>query len=307
MIQDGDRWQCGSVNPASVGAAAADGQLSALFAALAERIGSRSAFGWFATATVDADTPEPELDRLAGLAAAAGLAGTLVISRDIVPLLAARPLRGRGVAVVCGTGSGLLAGDGLTTPISVGGCEYLGSDEGSAFGIGLAGLRAAVRGADGRGRPTALGRELTTASASSSGTINELARTLAARPFPKAAVAALAPAVCRCWLGDDPVAGEVIGTALDELVTGVLAARDRAGLVNGTWSAVLSGGVLRGCPEFATALADRITTELGATPRPTVVDDPAGMVLSAAVTHRERFPDSLAGHWAWPRRLETVA
>jgi N-acetylglucosamine kinase-like BadF-type ATPase len=348
MIADGSRWQCGSVNPASVGAATAQRQLGEVFGALADRIGSRPAFGWFATATVDAGTPEPELDRLTALAAAAGLAGTLVISRDIVPLLAARPLGGRGVAVVCGTGSGFLAGDGRTTPVAVGGCEYLGSDEGSAFGIGLAGLRAAVRGADGRGRPTVLGRELAmafasssrtdteratastslngtgaeiatdstwfsdaggqpaTASASFSGTITELARALAGRPFPKAAVAALAPAVCRCWLDGDPAASEVIGAALDELVTGVRAARDRAGLTDGPWSAVLSGGVLRGCPEFATALADRITAELGATPRPTVVDDPAGMVLSAAVTHRDRFPDTLAGHWAWPRRLETV-
>ncbi|MCX5206147.1 hypothetical protein OG897_32665 [Streptomyces sp. NBC_00237] len=306
MIADGSRWQYGSVNPASVGAATAQRQLGEVFGALADRIGSRPVFGWFATATVDAGTPEPELDRLTALAAAAGLAGTLVISRDIVPLLAAQPLGGRGVAVVCGTGSGFLAGDGRTTPVAVGGCEYLGSDEGSAFGIGLAGLRAAVRGADGRGRPTVLGRELALAFASFSGTITELARELAGRPFPKAAVAALAPAVCRCWLDGDQAAGEVIGAALDELVTGVRAARDRAGLTDGPWSAVLSGGVLRGCPEFATALADRITAELGATSRPTVVDDPAGAVLSAAVTHRGRFPETLAGHWAWPRRLETV-
>jgi N-acetylglucosamine kinase-like BadF-type ATPase len=245
---------------------------------------------------VDAGTPEPELDRLAGLAAEGGLAGTLVISRDIVPLLAADPLRGRGVAVVCGTGSGFLAGDGRRAPVSVGGCEYLGSDEGGAFDIGLLGLRAAVRGADGRGPATALGREL-----AAGGAITELARRLAARPFPKAAVAALAPAVCRCWLAGDPVAGAVIDTALDDLVAGVRAARDRAGLDGGTWSAVLSGGVVRGCPEFAAALADRLTA-LGATTRPTVVDDPAGMVLAAATTHRDAFPHNLAG-WAWPREL----
>jgi N-acetylglucosamine kinase-like BadF-type ATPase len=327
-ILGGGGWQCGSVNPASVGAAAAEARLGALFGALADRIGARSAFGWFASAAVDADTPEPELDRLAGLAGAAGLTGTLVISRDIVPLLAAQPLCGRGVAVVCGTGSGFLAGDGLAAPVSVGGCEYLGSDEGSAFDIGASGLRAAVRGADGRGPPTALGRELLGPSVPAGGTVSGMARALAARSFPKAAVAALAPAVCRCWLEGDQVAGEVIGGALDELVSGVRAARDRAGLgpvsrisvnssaprgsgrqgpADGSWSAVLSGGVVRGCPEFGAALAERITTELGAAPRPVVVDDPAGMVLSAAVTHRERFPDNLAGRWAWPRRLRRDA
>jgi N-acetylglucosamine kinase-like BadF-type ATPase len=251
---------------------------------------------------VDAGTPDPELDRLAASATAAGLTGTLVISRDIVPLLAAHPLCGRGVAVVCGTGSGFLAGDGQRPPVSVGGCEYLGSDEGSAFDIGLAGLRAAVRGADGRGPDTLLTTELPTG-----GTVAELARTLAAQPFPKAAVAALAPVVCRCWLEGDAVADDIIDEALDELVAGVRTARDRANLTGGAWSAVLSGGVLRGCPEFADALADRITTELGASPRPTVVDDPAGMVLAAATTHRGGIPDSLAGVWAWSRPLGRAA
>jgi N-acetylglucosamine kinase-like BadF-type ATPase len=304
MVEGGHRWRRGSVNPASVGAAGADAELGALFAALAERLGPRPAFGWLATATVDAGTPEAELDRLAAAASAAGLTGTLVISRDIVPLLAARPLCGRGVAVVCGTGSGFLAGDGRRPPVSTGGCEYLGSDEGGAFDIGLAGLRAAVRGMDGRGPATALGVELTAGSAA---TVAELARALAARPFPKAAVAALAPAVCRCWLDGDAVAGMVVDRALDELVTGVRAARDRAGLAGGAWSAVLSGGVLRGCPEFAAALAERITDELGATPRPTVVDDPAAMVLAAATAHRDEFPDTLAGSWAWRRRLGAAA
>ena len=297
LVDSGERWLRGSVNPASVGAPGADAELKALFTALADELGPRPTFGWLATATVDAGTPEPELDRLAGLAAEAGLAGTLVISRDIVPLLAADPLRGRGVAVVCGTGSGFLAGDGRRPPVSVGGCEYLGSDEGGAFDIGLTGLRAAVRGADGRGPATALGRELT-----SGGSITELARALAARPVPKAAVAALAPAVCRCWLAGDQVAGKVIDTALHDLVAGVRAARDRVGLDGDTWSAVLSGGVVRGCREFAATLADRLTAELGTT-RPTVVDDPAGMVLAAAATHRDAFLENLTD-WAWPRNLE---
>ncbi|TDV56312.1 BadF/BadG/BcrA/BcrD ATPase family protein [Actinophytocola oryzae] len=303
MAEGGHRWGVGSINPASVGAAAADAELSALFAVLADNLGPRPVFGWLATATVDADAPEPELARLTALATVAGLTGTLVISRDIVPLLAARPLCGRGVAVVCGTGSGFLAGDGSHPPVSVGGCEYLGSDEGSGFDIGLAGLRAAVRGSDGRGPRTLLAQELT---ANSAGAITDLARTLAARPFPKAAVAALAPAVCRCWLAGDAVAGAIVDRALDELVAGVRAARDRAGLGGGTWSAVLSGGVFRGCPEFAAALAGRLTDELGATPRPAVVDDPVAMVLAAATTHRDEFPNTLAGRWAWPRELGTA-
>jgi N-acetylglucosamine kinase-like BadF-type ATPase len=305
-ILDGDRWLSGSVNPASVGPEPAEARLRAVFTELADRIGPRPSFGWLATATADAGTQDKELDRLATLADSAGLVGTLVISRDIVPLLAAAPLGGRGVALVCGTGSGFLAGNGVAPPVSVGGCEYLGSDEGSAFAIGLAGLRAAVRGADGRGSPTSLGRELTASNVQSDGTVTDLARVLARRPFPKAAVAALAAAVCRCWLSGDAVAGEVISSALDDLVAGVRAARDRAGLTGGTWSAVLSGGVVHGCPQFAAVLADRIRDELDASPRPFVVEDPAGMVLSAAVAHRQGLPAGLAGRWAWTRPLGTA-
>ncbi|MBC3841375.1 hypothetical protein GXW82_16910 [Streptacidiphilus sp. 4-A2] len=182
LLDDGTRWRVGSVNHASVGGPAADSALSGLLRAVAGRVGPAPSAGWLATATLRADAPQPELDRLARLAERAGLRGTLVVSRDIVPLLLAPPLGGRGVAVVCGTGSGFLAGDGARPPTSIGGCEYLGSDEGSAFALGLEGLRAAVRGADGRGRPTALGRAL---AGHAGAPVRELARRLAAEPFPR--------------------------------------------------------------------------------------------------------------------------
>jgi N-acetylglucosamine kinase-like BadF-type ATPase len=300
LLDDGTRWRRGSVNPASVGVQAADTELRNLFRAIAEQTRDRRLIlGWLATATVDADTPSSELERLVRLAGQAGMTGRLVISRDILPVLIAPPLCGRGVTVVCGTGSGFLAGDGVRPPQSVGGCEYLGSDEGSAFAIGLDGLRAAVRGADGRGAPTALQEAL---AEYAGGTVPELARQLAGEPFPKAPVAALSAIVCRCWLSGDEVAGEVVRTALDHLVNGVRAARDRAELT-GDWSAALTGGVFRGCPEFAEALRTRIVAELGADRPPTVIDDPVGTVLAALRCHEDRLPEHLAGRWAWTRAV----
>ncbi len=212
-----------------------------------------------------------------------------------LPLLVAPPLRGRGVAVVCGTGSGLLTSDGVRSPVSIGGCEYLGSDEGSAFALGLDGLRAAVRGADGRGRPTALAEY-------ADATVQELARRLAAEPFPKAPVAALSTIVCRYWLGGDTAAGEVVATALDDLVNSVHAARNAAKLTE-DWSATLSGGVFQGCPEFAEALRTRIVDELGADAPLTMVDDPTAMVLAAQREYDNGLPEVLAGRWAWIRPL----
>ncbi|AUY48249.1 hypothetical protein [Streptomyces sp. CB01881] len=299
LLDDGTRWREGSVNPASVGDPAADRALLGLLRAIARRLGGGRSTGWLATAAVDADEPQRELDRLARLAERSGLTGTLVISRDIVPLLLAPPLGGRGVAVVSGTGSGFLASDGIRPPASAGGCEYLGSDEGSAFALGLAGLRAAVRGGDGRGTPTALARALAEHTGSP---VPELARRLATEPFPKAAVAALSAVVCRCWLDGDAVAARVVRTALGELVRGVRAVRDAAGLTDG-WSAALGGGVFHGCPAFAEALRHRIVTELGADRPPVVVDDPVRAVLAALRAHEHGPPASLAGRWVWQRPL----
>ncbi|MQS15743.1 hypothetical protein F7Q99_26630 [Streptomyces kaniharaensis] len=300
LLDDGTRWREGSVNPASVGASAADHTLLGLLRAIARGLGGGPSTGWLATAGVDADEPQRELDRLGRLAERSGLTGTLVISRDIVPLLLAPPLGGRGVAVVSGTGSGFLASDGIRPPASVGGCEYLGSDEGSAFALGLGGLRAAVRGADGRGAPTALGPALAEHTGSS---VPELARRLAAEPFPKAAVAALSAVVCRCWLDGDAVAARVVRAAITELVGGVRAVRDAAGLTDG-WSAALGGGVFHGCPAFAEALCHRIVKELGADRPPVVVDDPAHAVLAALRAHEHDLPASVAGRWVWRRQLD---
>ncbi|WP_354637471.1 BadF/BadG/BcrA/BcrD ATPase family protein [Kitasatospora camelliae] len=299
LLDDGTRWRRGSVNPASVGATAAEAGLDDLLRTVAGRLGPAPSAGWLATATLTADTPEHELDRLTARVERAGLGGTLVISRDIVPLLLAPPLSGRGVALVCGTGSGFLAADGTRPPVAVGGCEYLGSDEGSAFALGLDGLRAAVRAADGRGRPTALGPALTEHAGTP---VDELARRLAAEPFPKAAVAALAAVVCRCWLEGDQVAAHVVHRALGELLRGVRAGRDAAGLTT-AWSAALGGGVLAGCPELAEALRRRIAGELGADPPPVLVTDPPTAVLAALRAHTGTLPAAVAGRWAWQRRL----
>ena len=300
LLDDGTRLRRGSVNPASVGAPAARRELLGLLSELAGRLGDEPATGWLATAAVAAHAPHHELDRITRLADRAGITGTVVISRDVLPMLLAPPLGGRGVAVVCGTGSGFLSGDGHRPPTSVGGCEYLGSDEGSAFALGAGGLRAAVRGDDGRGEPTALGPALAEYAGAP---VRELARRLAAQPFPKAAVAGLSPVVCRCWLDGDAVAGQVVAEALDDLVHGVRAARDAAKL-NGDWSATLAGGVFRGCPEFATALCDRIVDELGADTTPVIVGDPPALVLAALREHPEGLPQALTGQWAWSRALD---
>jgi sugar phosphate isomerase/epimerase/N-acetylglucosamine kinase-like BadF-type ATPase len=257
----GETRTYGPVNPASVGAGPAARTLRDLFGDVATALDGRHGTGWIATATVDLTGAEDEPLRLRDLARAAGVRGRLLVSNDCVPWLVAPPLSGRGVVLVCGTGSGFAAADGADALCRVGGCEYLGSDEGSAFALGLDGLRAAVRAADGRGPATAIAARLTELSGGRSPA--ELARELAAEAFPKAAVAALAPAVCDAWLDGDAAAATLVSAAIGELVAGVRAARDRAGLT-GAWSVAAGGGVLRGCPPLLAELDRRLRAELGA-------------------------------------------
>ncbi|MGW9206540.1 BadF/BadG/BcrA/BcrD ATPase family protein [Embleya sp. NPDC055664] len=284
------RYTRESVNPASAGAAA-EATLARLLAEIAADLAGAPALGWFASATITMDTAPTEIDRLAVLAREQGLVGRLVVSGDVPPLLLAPPTAGRGVVVVAGTGSACVAGSGPDAgpPVVIGGCEYLGSDEGSAYALGAAGLRAAVRSADGRGRPTTL---------FAARGPRELARRLAAEPFPKSAVAALAPEVCAAWQAGDAVAGEVVRAGLDDLVDGVRAARDAAGL-SGTWRVVLNGGVFRGCPPYAAELSRRVVTELGAAESPTVIADPVDAVYAALRANEGSPPKG----WAHIRHL----
>jgi sugar phosphate isomerase/epimerase/N-acetylglucosamine kinase-like BadF-type ATPase len=255
----GERRAYGPVNPASAGAEAATRTLRTLFGDVAAALGGRPGTGWVATAELDLTGGREQASRLGALARDAGVRGRLLVSNDAVPWLVAPPLSGRGVVLVCGTGSGFVAADGETALCRVGGCEYLGSDEGSAFDLGLAGLRAAVRAGDGRGPATAIGARLTALTGGRSP--NELARELAATAFPKAAVAALAPAVCDAWLAGDGPAAELVSAAIGELVLGVRAGRDRAALT-GTWSVAAGGGVLAGCPPLFDELERRLRAEL---------------------------------------------
>jgi N-acetylglucosamine kinase-like BadF-type ATPase len=79
----------------------------------------------------------------------------VLVTNDVVPLLDWRSARASVVAV-CGTGTGFMARDTLGRIRRAAGMEYILSDEGGGFDVGQAGLRAAVRGLDGRGSPTAL-------------------------------------------------------------------------------------------------------------------------------------------------------
>lgn len=292
----GTRTEHGPVTPASVGHAAADDQLHAIFSAGADEDAGRS--WWFATAALDPSAPATEVQRIARVAARARLRKPVIVTDDVstLLLLGTHPGDGAGtgaVAVVSGTGSGIRAGHSDRVPISVGSQEYLASDEGSAFALGRSGLRAAVRARDGRAPDTALLERL---EARAGGTVEQLARRVAAAAFPKATVAALADVITQAWSDGDLVAGQIVERAVDELAHCAFTGARRAGLGPG-WRPVLAGGVFRGCPAYAAALAGRLV-QRGALPA-RVVADPSSEFASWLKDQADPVPNLWAGKALW--------
>jgi len=294
---NGERWSMPAVNPSSTGPGASDRCLVDLFGRIREhaepggertRRGSARPAIWLASASVAPETAIQETRRCVAAARAVGLRAELVVSNDLTPLLLDAPPDVGHVVAVCGTGTGFLATNGRSAPVRVGGCEYLGSDEGSAFDLGLRGLRAAVRGLDGRGQRTALSDML---AVEAGAPVPELARRLALTPFPKPAVAALAPTVLQAWRDGDPAAADLVDAAIGDLTLGVRAARDAAAVAPG-WRLSAVGGLLTGCPEFYCRLA-AASAGLGADPVKLIID-PAAVLLAALTSLARTDPMDLA-------------
>jgi N-acetylglucosamine kinase-like BadF-type ATPase len=153
-----------------------------------------------------------------------------------------------GVLVIAGTGSVAMGCAARGTLERVGGWGSLVGDEGSAYELGLQGLRAAIRGAEGRGEATTLTPTIFGAlDVESPRGAFEWTKTAA-----KADLAALAPRVVGCADGGDGEADRIVGAAVEALLRHALALRARVSpggspppvaLVGGL---VEPGGVLRG-------------------------------------------------------------
>lgn len=154
--------------------------------------------------------------------------------------------QGDGILVIAGTGSVAVGQIGAGPPVRVGGWGPLLGDEGSGYQIGLAGIRAAVRGAEGRNPPTGLTDRLFQALAADS--VDEVFEW--SKRATKRDVAALAPFVIEEADRGDTGADEIVARAVDGLIQHAEALTSTAGtqpspeiaLVGGL---VEPGGLLR--------------------------------------------------------------
>jgi N-acetylglucosamine kinase-like BadF-type ATPase len=150
------RGQTGPGNPRAAGFETALNNIdAAIEAAFADAKLPRQAAVAACFALAGAGRPS-EQQQITAWAQTRGIAQKIQVCGDAEAVLAAASPDNVGIALICGTGSLAWGRNQSGQTARCGGWGYLLGDEGSAYAIALAGLRAAVRAADSRGPLTAL-------------------------------------------------------------------------------------------------------------------------------------------------------
>jgi N-acetylglucosamine kinase-like BadF-type ATPase len=220
-------------------------------------------------------------DVIRGWASITNLADKLSVANDATLLFAAGTPEGWGLAMVGGTGSIAFTLDRDGKEARAGGWGYLLGDEGSAFRVGLLGLRAACRSADAIGPPT----KLLPAFLAKLGTKDprDFIPAVYRGVWDKAAIAGLAPVVLELAPGDDAARAIFEGEAL-ELARTAAGAVANGGLPKDGVPVALTGGLLLKSEPFRERFLANLRA-CGVTPGPVgLVDDPA---LGAVVLARK--------------------
>ncbi len=167
-----------------------------------------------------APTDQPSRRRLCAAVADSVGAAQVWLADDAVTGHAGALSMGWGISVVVGTGVACLAAPPEGSPSIVGGHGYLVGDEGGAFWIGSAGLRAVLKAVDGRGPSTAL---VPPAERHFEG-LDDVGDRLHGLRRPVDAIARFAPAVLATAEAGDEVATGIVQAAAMELASLVRAA-----------------------------------------------------------------------------------
>jgi N-acetylglucosamine kinase-like BadF-type ATPase len=222
------------------------------------------------------------LDVIRGWAELVQLSDRLTVANDATLLFAAGTPEGWGLAIIAGTGSIAFTLDRHGRDARAGGWGYLLGDEGSAFRIGLQGLRAACRASDGIGEPTSLLSAFL--ENLNSPDPREFIPTVYRGSWDKAYIAGLAPLVLGAATDGDRVATRIMEEEARELARTAAGAVVAGGLPREGLPVALTGGLVI----HSTAYRERFLTELracGVAPGPVgLVDDP---VVGAVVLARK--------------------
>lgn len=206
-----------------------------------------------------------------------GLARRVRVGTDVEAARADAFGEAPGILFVAGTGSVVLAVDPRGERVTAGGWGALLDDEASGYGIGLDGLRAVVRSADGREPATLLTERFLAATQTS--TVADLVEWAFAAT--KRDVAWLAAsAVFRAAREGDPLAARIVHRALGEARALLAAILDRTDGWEGPPTVALCGGLFRNRVSFREPVA-AIVAELGCNLHPEAVVPERGAARKA--------------------------
>jgi N-acetylmuramic acid 6-phosphate etherase len=208
------------------------------------------------------------------------LAERAVLVHDALPVLMAGTLDGHGVALIAGTGAVAFASNANKQTAVVGGWGYWFGDEGSAYWIGQAALRAAAHDADCRGPATTMTSRILERLRVSEP--RDMLTALSKQGDVRQAIAELAPLVSVAAGEGDSPAQNIVEKAAAHLAVLVQTAANQTKLGN-TFPLALAGGVLTGSTLIRELLSKRLAGA-GFNPMPIeVVSEPVKGCLTLAV------------------------
>ena len=172
--------------------------------------------------------------------------------------------RPHGIALVAATGAtafGINRGDGRQ--LTAGGWGSLLGDEGSAYAIGLQGLRGAARAYEGRlDLPTGMVEAVCQHFGLERKNFRtDLVRLAYQKPLSRADIAGLAPVVSRLALEGDPLARRIISKAADDLAALALFAARKLFSAEEAFDVVIAGGLVKAGELILASLRNKLGEE----------------------------------------------
>jgi N-acetylglucosamine kinase-like BadF-type ATPase len=185
-----------------------------------------------------------------------GYKAQVVVTNDALVALVAGAGHAPGIVVIAGTGSIAYGRNAHGDAARAGGWGYVLGDEGSGYWIGRLALRAVVRQADGRGRPTSLTPRILNhfGVRRAQDLIHEVYYS-GMRP---SAIATVATHVQAAFDEGDETAVTILENGARELVGCAASVAAQLHMRDEAFHFVLAGGMFRAVPWLATALGHQL-------------------------------------------------
>lgn len=165
------------------------------------------------------------------------------VANDIVAALRSATAKKNAIALIAGTGSNCWGINESGKSEKSGGADYILSDQGSAYDIGLHVLKAVTSHLDGRGPKTSLADLLLRQFKID--TLDDLLTLVYKKPWGKTDIAKVAPLAEIAAKKNDKVAKLIIKDAARELAKMIKAVAQKLNLTNKSYSIVTTGSVFK--------------------------------------------------------------